>query len=151
MLREGEYEQARALFAKAVEEQKDAQSLAFLATANYKLGDFAAAERFLTEAENMPHNDFAYLRILGYKTLTLLRENRKAEGMESLKKYIDYYNHFYPMPSIATLEKMWKKDNVNMAVLERIIEEQVTTYENDIDAYRKFGTGWYQRFPPGHR
>ena len=148
-LRQEEYQEARACFMKALEEQRDARSLALVATANYKLKDLTAAERYLTEAENLKQTDFSYLRIIGYKALTFLKESRKAEGMEALKQYIDTYNHVYPMPSIATLEKMWKKDNINMEVLESLIDEQVNTYEDDIELYRKAGVGWYQRFPPG--
>jgi hypothetical protein len=145
LLRRGDYEQARALFLKAAEEQRDARSLAFIATANYKLNDLAAAERYLAEAEGFKQSGFSLLRIAGYKALVLLKENRKAQGMEALKDYIDYYKLVYPMPSIETVETMWMKDRVNMAVLENLIDEQVITYEQDIDQYITTRTGWYSR------
>ena len=147
--RHGEYEQARTYFMKALEEQRDARSLAFVATANYKLNDFAAAERYLTEAEKLKQTGFSDLRILGYKALTLLKGNRKAGGMEALKEYTDSYSHVYPMPSIDQIEQMWRKDAVDMAQLESLIDEQVTTYEFEIDLYIATGVGWYSRFPPG--
>jgi hypothetical protein len=145
LLRHGEYEQARTYFMKAAEEQKDARSLAFIATANYKLNDFAAAERYLTEAEGLKRYGFSLLRIAGYKALVLLKEDRKAQGMESLRDYIGYYKHVYPMPSIDVVEEMWKKDKVDIALLDKLIDEQVTTYERDIDQYLTTRTGWYSR------
>ena len=145
LLRQGEYEQARTCFMKAAEEQKDARSLAFIATANYKLNDLAAAERYVAEAEELNGYGFSLLRIAGYKALVLLKENRKVEGTEALRDYIGYYRHVYPMPSIDTVEAMWKKDKVNMAVLENLIDEQVTTYEKDVDQYLTTRTGWYSR------
>jgi hypothetical protein len=144
-LRQGEYEQARARFMKAAQEQKDARSLAFIATANYKLNDLAAAERYLTEAEGLGRYGFSLLRVSGYKTLVLLKEDRKTEGVEALKEYVGYYRHVYPMPSIEDVERMWKTDKVDMPALERLIDEQVTTYEKDIDQYQTTRTGWYSR------
>jgi hypothetical protein len=145
LLRHGEYEQARTYFMKAAEEQKDARSLAFIATANYKLNDFAAAERYLAEAEGLKRHGFSLLRIAGYKALVLLKENKKTEGMEALRDYVGYYKHIYPMPSIDEVDAMWKKDNVDMAVLENLVDEQVATYERDIDQYLTTRTGWYSR------
>jgi tetratricopeptide (TPR) repeat protein len=149
LLRQGEYAQARTYFVKAVEEQKDARSLAFVATANYRLNDLAAAERYLAEAEKLGQYGFSYLRIAGYKALVLLKESKKTEGMEALKDYIDAYKHVYPMPSIDTVEGMWKKDKVDMAALDHLIDEQVTTYEKDIDQYLTTRTGWYSRGQDG--
>jgi hypothetical protein len=144
-LRQGEYGQARTHFMKAAEEQKDARSLAFVATADYKLNDLASAERYLAEAEKLGRYGFSLLRIAGYKALVLLKENRKAEGMEALKDYIGYYKHVYPMPSIDVVEEMWEKDKVDIALLDKLIDEQVTTYERDIDQYLTTRTGWYSR------
>ena len=151
LLRQKEYEEARVFFIKAMEEQRDAKSLAFAATASYKLNDLTSADRYLTEAEKLGKYGFSLLRISGYKALVLLGENRKAEGMEALKDYIGYYGHVYPMPSIETVERMWKKDKVDMPVLENLIDEQVTTYEQDIDQYLTTRTGWYQRETGGWR
>jgi tetratricopeptide (TPR) repeat protein len=152
LLRQGEYEQARTYFVQAAEEQRDARSLAFIATANYKLNDLTEAEHYLTEAEGFGRYGFSLLRIAGYKALVLLKENKKTEGMEALRDYIGYYRHVYPMPSIEEVERMWKTDKIDMTVLETLIDVQVTTYEKDIDQYLTTRTGWYQRSPGGsHR
>jgi tetratricopeptide (TPR) repeat protein len=144
-LRQGEYEQARTYFVKAAEEQRDARSLAFIATANYKLNDLTTAESYLTEAEKLDQYGFSLLRISGYKALVLLKENRNTEGMEALKEYVGYYSHVYPMPSIEEVERMLKRGKVDMPALEKLIDEQVTTYEKDIDQYLTTRTGWYSR------
>jgi len=152
LLRQGEYEKARAYFTKALTEQRDARALAFAATASYKLNDLTAAESYLTEAENIKQPGVSYLRIAGYKALTLLKENKKAEGMQALKEYIDVYGKVHPMGSIETVEKMWKKDKVDMAELEKLIDRHVTTYEYDVAQYIETGTGWYAPlYSPGNQ
>ena len=66
------------MFVKASTEEKRAAPFALAATASYKLNDLPAAERFMSEAEQMEGRAFFNLRIVGYKALIYFKENRKA-------------------------------------------------------------------------
>ena len=144
--RGGEYQQARTYFMKAVEARRDAKSLAFAAAASYKMNDLTDLESQIVEAESIGKDGFSYLRIAGYRALIFLKEGKKPEGMAALKDYIDVYSRVYPMPTIKQVEDMWIKDRVDLTRLEQLIEEQVSTYEWDIDQYLSTGTGWYGRY-----
>ncbi len=149
LLKQGEYARARALFVKA-SEQKRAAPFAYAATASYKMNDLPAAEGYLKEAEKMEGRSYTYPRVAGYKALVFLKEGKQAEGLKALKTYIDYYKHLYPLTTIEEVEAMQKEGKVNQGLLESLIDEQVDTYESDVEQAITTGTGFYStRVPPG--
>ena len=144
-LRHEEYVQAKASFLKAIEIEKNAQALALAATADYRMNNLAEAEKYISEADKLEHKDFSFLRITGFKALIFLKQGKKPEGMAALKEYIDEYGHQYPLQSIEQVKRMWESDQIDMPKLEYLINIQVSTYEADIEEYRREGTGWYAR------
>ncbi len=145
-LRRGQYEEAKRYFNEASVQIKDRESLAYLGTAEYKLGNLDSAEKIFREAEKMDGKYYSHyhLRIFGYKALTLLKKN-DGEGCAVLKEYIDLYACVYPLPTLYDVEQMWAKKAIQFNQLEKLIEEQVLTYENDVDQYLSARIGFYQR------
>jgi uncharacterized protein HemY len=142
LLDRGEYAQARDEFVKAARTMPDSYSNAFAATASYKLNDMASAERFIQEAATLNGRGYSYLRILAYRALILLKEGRK-EGFDALRDYLAIYQNEYPLTSILKVEAMVRTGNVNLSLLEALLDEQLRTYESDIDQFLSSGTGWY--------
>ena len=132
---------ARNDFLKAAESEKRPGALALAATASYKLNDFPAAAQYLAEAERAGKLDFFYFRVTGYKALVLLQEGKKEEGLRTLGIYIQNYKGAYDSESIRELEFLWKRSKVDLPRLEKLIDRQVTEYENAMDQYDKTGTG----------
>jgi hypothetical protein len=145
LLNQEEYGKARDLFVKASTEEKRAAPFALAATASYKMNDLPAAERFIGEAEKAEGRSFIYLRIAGYKALVFFKEGRKSDGLEALRKYTEYYSHVYPLMTIEQVRDMAKTGDVKLPVLERLVDEQVTTYEKDVAQAVTTGTGFYSR------
>ena len=142
LLTMGEYAQARNEFVKAARTMPDSYSNAFAATASYKLNDMASAERFIQEAATLNGRGYSYLRILAYRALILLKEGRK-EGFDALRDYLAIYQNEYPLTSILKVEAMVRTGNVNLSLLEALLDEQLRTYEGDMDQFLSTGTGWY--------
>ena len=108
LLMEERYPEARDMLVKAAGEQNRAAPRAYACTVYYKLGDIAAARRYLEEAENAPGKDFVDLRITAYKCLILFKEGRQQEGMAALKAYLDFYDDVYPLVTVDDVRDMWK-------------------------------------------
>ena len=142
LLNKGEYAQARDEFVKASRMMPDSYSNAFAATASYKLNDMASAERFIQEAAKLDGKGYSYLRILAYRALILLKEGKK-EGFDALRDYLAVYRNEYPLASSLRVEAMVRTGNVNLSLLETLLDEQLRTYESDIDQFISSGTGWY--------
>jgi len=142
-LGEGDYKEAEQDFVKASQVAPDAGSYAFAATASYKFKDYPAAERFIQEAERRGNRSYAYLRIAGYRALILLAEGKQKEGLDALHEYLAAYAMVYPLPSIADVERMWRRGPVDLPRLEALLDQQITTYENDLEQYWTEGTGSY--------
>ena len=45
--------------------------------------------------------------------------------------------------SIGRVERMQRTGRVDLPVLEKLLDEQITTYENDLEQFWGEGTGWY--------
>ena len=149
-LAEEEYEQARGDFLKAYQTLKNPDALVFAATASYKLNDLPAAEGYISDAEQSIKETSLYcLRMLGYKALILLKDLKRQEGMEALKVYLDNYRHLYPLTTINEVEKMMKQEKINMTLLEKLIDEQVKVYEDEVTQYLETNTGFLARFSGG--
>lgn len=148
LLRQEEYVKARDLFVKASGEEKRAAPFALAATASYKLNDLSAAETYVNQAEKAEGRAYYYLRIAGYKTLILLKEGKKKEGMDALRSYIEYYSYQYPLMNIEQVKAMYRKGEIDLPALENIVDEQITTYENEIEQAVTTGTGFYSTVPP---
>ena len=153
LLNRGEYAQARDEFVKAARTIPDGYSNAFAATASYKLNDMASAERFIQEAAKLDGRGYSYLRILAYRALILLKEGSQKEGFDALRDYFAAYRNNYPLTSILQVEAMVRTENVNLPLLEALLDDQLRTYESDIEQFLSSGTGWYgMKYgpPPAH-
>jgi DNA-binding ferritin-like protein (Dps family) len=63
--------------------------------------------------------------------------------MAALRDYVDYYQHQYPVISIKDVREMLQTGQIDNKKLEELIDEQVSTYEQEIDQYLSDGTGYY--------
>jgi tetratricopeptide (TPR) repeat protein len=147
LLGEGNYKEARQSFLKAGEIEKEAMAYALAATASYKMNDLPAAGRYIKDAEQTKSKGFSELRTAGYKALILFKEGRKAEGLEALKEYIDYYRNNQPRLTIRQVQVMAAKGEVNLEKLEQYIDEQVNGYEEDVRQFQETGTGFLNKTP----
>ncbi len=145
LLREGEYAQAREDFLRAAQAEGWPAAYAFAATASYKMGDLAAAEHYLQEAERLDHAHFTYVRVVGYKALTFLKEGKESPGMEALQQYIQILRAISSPTGARQVEILIKKKPIDLVELEKLIDEQVSQYESDIQEYLSTGTGFYDR------
>jgi tetratricopeptide (TPR) repeat protein len=145
LLREGDYPQARDDFLKASGTERRPEALALAATATYKLNDLQATAQYLAEAERAGRPGTSYFRISGYKALTLLKEGKKQEGLKVLGNYIQDYKQAFDSDTLPQVEYMWKKGTVDLPRLERLIDQQVTEYENAMDWFSKTHTGPFNK------
>ena len=141
LLRQGDYTEARSDFLKAAEREKQPEALALAATASYKLDDLPAVTQYIAEAERAGKPGFSYFRIAGYKALALLHEGKKEEGLKALGEYIQAYKRTFDSDTVPDVEFMWKKGNVDLPKLEKLIDRQLIEYENAVDWYNSTGTG----------
>ena len=148
LLIEERYPESREALAKAAGEQNRAAPRAYATTVNYKLGDIAAARRYLEEAENAPGKDYVDLRITAYKALILFRENRPQEGMAALGDYLNFYRHLYPLVTIEDVDTMWRSGRIDLPKLEQLLDQQLTTYDRDMFLAFSAGIGYYNRCYP---
>ena len=145
LLREDDYADARIDFLKAAEAQKWPSAYAFAATASYKMGDLASAEQYLAVAERLDGGDYSYVRVLGYKALTLLKQGKENEGREVLQQYARIlYSISSPMGA-KQIDVWMRQQPMDLPMLEKLIDQQVGLYESDIEQYQSTGAGFYQR------
>ena len=142
-LNTGEYARARQDFLKAAEVSPDARSYAYAATASYKMHDLPEAQRLIGEAERLDGKTYMILRIRGYKALILLAEGRQKEGLDALRDYLAVYERAFPLGTVRDVERMAQTGRVDLLRLEKLLDEQITTYENDLEQYWGTGTGWF--------
>ncbi len=145
LLREEEYAQARDDFLKAGEAQKWPAAYAFAATASYKMGDLASAERYVMEAERLDGTTYTYLRIIGYKGLIFLKGGKEAEGLDILGQYAQVLRSVSSPVGARSVEVLAKRQPIDLSALETLIDGQVSQYESDVEQYLGTGTGFYQR------
>jgi len=143
-MKEGEYKQAQEYFAGALKGEKDSTAFVYLAITYYKLNDLDNAERFVSEAEKVDGYSFNSLRILGYKALILLKKNDPG-GLKALGDYITLYGYLYPLESIEEVKKMYSRQKVDIERLDKLIEEQIKDYEQDMDMFINLRIGFYDR------
>ncbi len=141
-LNQGEYDRARQDFLKAAQANPDARSYAYAATASYKMHDLPEAMRLIKEAEKLDGKTYMILRIRGYKALILLAEGRQKEGLDALRDYLAVYENAYPLPTSRDVERMARSGRVDLPSLEKLLDEQITTYESDLEQYWGTQTGW---------
>jgi tetratricopeptide (TPR) repeat protein len=145
LLQEEEYAAARQDFVRAAEAQKWPAAYAFAATASYKMGDLTGSERYIAEAERLNGNDYSYLRVLGYKSLILLKEGKENEGREALQQYARLLRSTSSPKGATQIDSWMKQQSGDLPRLEKMIDEQVSRYESDIEQYQSTGTGFYNR------
>ena len=144
LFQEKEYEKAKEHFVLASNVQQDSASLALIGTTYYKMGDIAHAESTIREAESIDKDSDSFLRILGYKSLILLRQD-KAEGFNALRQYVDYIKALNFPLEINDIEKMIGKNTVDFAILDPKIEEQATWYEDEKEKFRNGRPGYFSQ------
>jgi tetratricopeptide (TPR) repeat protein len=142
LLQENEYEKAKERFVQVSNVQQDSASLALLGTTYYKMGDLTNAEHTIREAERIDKNSDYSLRILGYKSLILLKQN-KPEGFNTLRQYVDYLKQLGLPFEMDEIERMIGKNTVDYAVLDSKIEEQATWYEDEMERWRNGEPGYF--------
>jgi len=129
-----DYEKAREYFIRASQAQQDSASLALLGSAYYKTGDMANAERAILEAERIDKNSYYRLRILGYKSLVLLRQN-KQEGFDTLKQYAAMLKGLNLPFETYDIDMMIDTKRADLGILDARIEEQSIWYENEMERF----------------
>ena len=145
LLREQDYAEARTDFVKAAEAQQRPAAYAFAATASYKMGDLPSAERYVMEAEQLNGKDYSYVRTLGYKSLVLLREGKKEEGLAALRQYVQVLRSISSPMGAGQVETVTRQKPMDLAVLEKLVDEQAGQYESDLEQFQSTGTGFYSR------
>lgn len=143
-MKEGEYRQAQECFAGALKGEKDSTALVYLAITYYKLNDLDNAEKFVSEAERVDGYSVNALRISGYKALILLKKNDPG-GLKALGDYITLYGYLYPLESIEEVKKMYSRQKVDIEKLDKLIDEQIKNYEQNMDMFINLGIGFYAR------
>ena len=142
-LQDQEYEKAKEYFIQASNVHQDSASLALLGTVYYKTGDLANAERTIREAERIDKSSDYYMRILGYKSLILLKQG-KSEGFNALRQYADYVKQLGLPLEMHEIVKIINKNSADLAVLEPKIEEQIAWYEDESERWKKGEPGYFQ-------
>ena len=145
LLRDREYAEARTDFVKAAEAQKWPAAYAFAATASYKMGDLASADRYVMEAERLDGKDYSYVRTLGYKSLILLSEGKEEEGLGALKQYAQVLSSISSPMGATQVESLSRQKPMDLAYLEKLVDEQAGQYESDIEQFYSTGTGFYNK------
>lgn len=141
IFQEQEYEKAKEHFVQASNIQKDSASLALLGSTYYKMGDIANAERTIREAESIDKNSSYLLRILGYKSLILLKQD-KPEGFKALRQYVNYVKQLGLPLEMRDIEMMIRKNTVDFAVLDPKIEEWAAWYEDENERLERGEPGY---------
>jgi tetratricopeptide (TPR) repeat protein len=144
LLGEGEYKPALEDFLSAAKAMpNEPESYAFAATASFKMNDVDAASGYIREAVKLNKPNDAYIRILGYKALILLKQAKQKDGMEALSDYIQAYQKEYAPQNVREVRTMWRTKNVDLSALQQLLDEEIWVYESDMEQFRKSGTGWF--------
>jgi tetratricopeptide (TPR) repeat protein len=144
LLKGKQYADAKRYFQDASTYYKDAVTLTYLAAAEYKTDTIENALMYIQEAEKAAIDEMFYLRTLGYKALIFMKID-KEKGIAAPRDYVNYYQHQYPLISIKDVREMLQSGQIDHKKLEEQIDEQVSTYEQEIDQFLKDGTGFYDR------
>ncbi len=142
-----EYAQARQAFLSAYQTEKNVTALAWAITTSYRLNDLAGAETYIQEAEPKAKKSVSYFRVTGYKALVLLKQGKKAEGMQTLQEYASAFSRTYPSVNLPWIELMIKKGDADIPKLETMLEEDIYGYEEAIGEFDSTKTGFYDRNP----
>jgi hypothetical protein len=142
-----DYTQAKADFLKAYEAEKRVAPLAWAATTSYWLNDLGSAERYLREAEadREYKKGFSYFRVMGYKSLVLIKQGNKSEGLAVLKTYVDGYGRTFPSSNTARIEFMVKKGDVDLPRLELMLEDDIWEHEQAAEQFENGRTGYFDK------
>jgi tetratricopeptide (TPR) repeat protein len=141
-LKRGDYTGAKLSFEDAYQNDKSPDALMYLAIVEYKTNNLDSAERLIRAAETMNSGNYHYLRILGYKALIFLKKS-SHQGLDALDRYVAFYALHDPLESINDVHAMARSGNIDISRLEKLIEEQVSWYESDVELYMRSGVGYY--------
>lgn len=134
LFQDKEYKKAMELFIQASQAKKDSASLALLGSSYYKMGDIENADSYIKEAERVDKNSYYRLRILGYKALIMLKQN-KPEGFDGLKQYTVFVKEVNLPFEMHDINMMLTTQKIDFALLEAKIEEQATWYESEMEKF----------------
>ena len=143
MLKKNQFQEALDHFKLAVQISPDVDAYSYAAIAAFKIGDLDHATQHLKEAEKRDGRSSAYLRIAGYEALIALKPGTTKAGLDALRNYIEVYRHSDPLMNIEDVEDMWRSGKIDFPILEKLMNEQITTYDNDVEDYLKNRGGWY--------
>ncbi len=143
LLNDGDYKQSLDEFIKAAKSMPaESEPCAFAATASFKLDDVEGASRYVQDAARLKQGD-SYMRILGYKSLVLLKQGKEKEGLAALGDFISAYEKEYAPQNVREVRKMWRSGRVDPMALQRLVDDEITIYESDMDQFRTSGNGWF--------
>ncbi|HVN25841.1 MAG TPA: hypothetical protein VMT71_17875 [Syntrophorhabdales bacterium] len=142
-----EYAQARSEFLKAYDDEKRVAPLAWAATTNYWMNDLPAADRYIREAEANPEfkKGYSWFRIMGYKSLVLIKQGNKSDGLVVLKTYIDSYSRIFPSSNSTRIAFMVRKGEVDLPRLEVMMEDDIWEYEQALEQFESGRTGYFDK------
>lgn len=144
LLDDGDYKQALDNFVRAAKTMPtEPQPYAFAAAGSYKLDDIEGASRYIQEAARLDKTGDARMRILGYKALILLKQGKEKEGLQALGDYVAAYQNEYGPQNVRPVRNMLRSGRVDLPALQRLLDEEITIYESDMEQYRRSGTGWF--------
>jgi len=143
MLDAGDYSQAREDFIGAAKaEPAESASYALAATASYKMNDLQAASQSIMEAAKRDNRSDAYIRILGYKALILLKQGKEKEGLDALHAYIAEYERVYGLQNVRQVRAISRSAHIDLSALEELMDGEIAVFESDLQQFRSSGTGW---------
>lgn len=142
LLEEKEYGKAKEYFTQASQDQRDSASLALLGTAYYKTGDIANSESAFREAERIDKDSEYLLRILGYKSLILLKQD-KPEGFKALREFKAYVKNINIPFEMHDVDMMIAKNTADIKALEAKIDELAIWYENEVDKFNRGESSYF--------
>ena len=149
MLKRNQFQEALNHFNLAVQIRPDVDAYSYAAIAAFKIGDLDHATQYLKEAEKRDGRSSAYVRIAGYEALIALKPGTTKAGLDALHNYIEAYRYSDPLMNVEDVEDMWRSGKIDFPVLEKLINEQITTYDNDVEDYLKNRGGWYgEKYEP---
>jgi hypothetical protein len=118
-----------------------AMPLALAGQAACQADDFAAASRYLAQAEGLVKGaDSAYVIIKGLQAFIAFRENRQQDAMAALGEYVRVYYHQNPDSIHPDVERMYKSGDIDPRKLEPLIADQMNRYEDQL-----MRRGWTQQ------
>jgi tetratricopeptide (TPR) repeat protein len=104
--------------------------LALAGQTAYRLGDLDRASQYLARAWTIigDSQSPASVIVKGYQALIAFKQERRQEGLERLKEYVQFYKNSYPDLTYETVQQMSQSGDINLPQLEQLINEEMNRY-----------------------